>query len=344
MRKGLASKVIQGNAMWWGEVGWIELRLFHTRAWWQHALRVKVTIVSHDSNGDTCNPNRRATFFFNRMFLILLYMLVTTPKGNISARIHAGGYFSQYFCLKWRMNFSRECLISDSIISKVCLNLLTSLKLSWFVIQKGSSVTSHPYPTIALLTATSIFSISLKKKLAIVCQIDTASWLDWTMRCLCSGALFSVSATVGTYMQKADSSRCSGYSKPHQRHLLLANLLIVKALQALLVYYTFCWMVFLPPYTIICFQLKKTTRTFEHRWEAWRVLGLQKYTFFLIVQQLFEFFLKIFFLLIIQPGRWKDPLGGDASQRRTAHAVGCAGARGSSPRKSRSRRGTGYSW
>ena len=91
MRSVSVGKVIQLPVMRLGSIGRMVFCLFHTRAWWQQELRVRVTMVSHDSKGATCRPNLRAMLFLMRGVLMLLKMLVMTPKGSTSANIQAGG-------------------------------------------------------------------------------------------------------------------------------------------------------------------------------------------------------------------------------------------------------------
>ena len=74
-----------------GIIGLIAFSLFHTRAWWQQALRVKVTTVIHEMNTGTVNPKRAASFFLRALSAKFSNMRVTTPRGSISTRIHAGG-------------------------------------------------------------------------------------------------------------------------------------------------------------------------------------------------------------------------------------------------------------
>ena len=74
-----------------GIIGLMAFSLFHTRAWWQQALRVKVTTVIHEVNTGTVNPKRAASFFLRALSAKFSNMRVTTPRGSISTRIHAGG-------------------------------------------------------------------------------------------------------------------------------------------------------------------------------------------------------------------------------------------------------------
>ena len=74
-----------------GIIGLMAFSLFHTRAWWQQALRVKVTTVIHEVNTGTVSPKRAAIFFLRVLSAKFSNMRVTTPRGSISTRIHAGG-------------------------------------------------------------------------------------------------------------------------------------------------------------------------------------------------------------------------------------------------------------
>ena len=77
--------------MTFGSMGIILFCLFHTLVWWQQAFLVNVIMVSQDSKGLSCRPNCNAICFFIPLFFKLLKILVSTPKGNISDNIQAGG-------------------------------------------------------------------------------------------------------------------------------------------------------------------------------------------------------------------------------------------------------------
>ena len=58
-----AGIIIQGRVMPLMSFGIILLTLFHTRAWWQQALRVSVSTESQDSNTGACKQKRLAICF-----------------------------------------------------------------------------------------------------------------------------------------------------------------------------------------------------------------------------------------------------------------------------------------
>ena len=56
-------RVIQHSVGSLGMAGCMAFRLFHTLAWWPHALRVTAMTVIHDSKTPICNPNLLAIRF-----------------------------------------------------------------------------------------------------------------------------------------------------------------------------------------------------------------------------------------------------------------------------------------
>ena len=132
---------------------------FHNLAWWQHAFRVTVIMVSHEVNTGTFNPKYRAILFRIWLLAIFSYTRVSTPKGNISASIHEGGYGSVYVSLKCLINSSRVVCSSLSISCNVLWNLSACAYVSAEVIQNGLPVSLLVMFTIALRTAISILSI-----------------------------------------------------------------------------------------------------------------------------------------------------------------------------------------
>lgn len=73
---------------------------FHSLAWWQHELRVNVTMVIHEINTGTVSPKWFAIFLRIWLLAMFSYNRVKMPRGIISAIIHDGGYGSSYVCLK----------------------------------------------------------------------------------------------------------------------------------------------------------------------------------------------------------------------------------------------------
>lgn len=64
----------------------VSISLFHTRAWWQQALRVSVTTVIHDVNTGTVNPKRAAIFFLR----VLSAKSISNPLCRSNSTISSG--------------------------------------------------------------------------------------------------------------------------------------------------------------------------------------------------------------------------------------------------------------
>ena len=86
IRLGDTSETIHRPLSLRGIIGLMAFSLFHTRAWWQQALRVRVTTVIHDVNTGTVNPKRAAIFFLR----VLSAKSISNPLCRSNSTISSG--------------------------------------------------------------------------------------------------------------------------------------------------------------------------------------------------------------------------------------------------------------